>query len=473
MGILNNEGGTQTNFLTERVNLYEEYINDLSGGRYNKVFKSEENNGSSSTSSSNTTKPTPKNKTKATSKNKTKTTPTPTPTPNTIARFICKILLNTISLKSLGDLVPYYFSLIRIMEEKPKLPETYKYLKEELTHYFMNFQSVQNHFLGFVNSGDYSLVQIAGIYLSFQKDNGDVDLIRQQMVENTEMLSSVHISQSDIILPCSEKSKNIFRLMSSIANGSAFILSLFDYTQTNSFNGKTTRQNAVTSLYNTKELIDFMNITETIKEIHRIKSQIYILLKDYKEIVILSNSGTDIIAECETLIKTINDYLLDQGLEDEHLNLNCDSLLLKIKYFKLFINKILILNEQIAKINVDNFFMKLNDDSIPYKENIEIVGPKRNYNSNVTIDNPNLYFLCEYIIRNLYEKKQSTTDANETTQSNTKSQDASSNTFLTSSGHRSDVQFGYAKGGKPNKSSKFKTTKKNNKKQYKKKTRKY
>ena len=91
--------------------------------------------------------------------------------------------------------------------------------------------------------------------------------------------------------------------------------------------------------------------------------------------------------------------------------------------------------------------------------------------TNITIRNPNIYFLCEYIVRNLnYKLFDDLARAASVTDTSAPDETPTGVTF---GSPNETVMDQTSEGGNPKKSTKFKITKKHNKKQYKKRTRKY
>jgi hypothetical protein len=494
-----------------------------------------------------------------------KNTPSANPTSETAkAKFICNILLNIISIKSLGDLVPYYVTLMQIMYdkqtntttspstdtetetdtdtetetdtmsetdsgsitgtgttspttvalEKSTLIPTYNMISEQLFKYFMELPV---EYFGALGSADYSLIQSALINVIF------IDRTQQQQVDDCEMVSCVHISNSDITLPISKKEKNIFRLMSCIENSTGSCPSIEKF------------QKSIDQLTIYSSRVDFMNIKEKLEEIGKFLSIINKINQDNNFNITIPTDSMTKIDQCKyfedelkkhvigllkKLIRNVpeegessvnvlgdenmnvsedvyyeqaildavkdtkppnifnDDNLLDQA-DERHREYNAFQAILnnpshqdyeKYKFYKnkltfdyinfttilikkleiiyrdfvLFIEDIIELNNVIATTNVAQFFEELERDSKPGR------GSKT---SNITITNPNIYFLCEYIVRNLNYKLIAT---------------PSPSGPLGNTGTAMDFR-----GGKPKKSTKFKITKKHNKKQYKKRTRKY
>jgi hypothetical protein len=405
------------------------------------------------------------------------------------AKFICNILLNIISIKSLGDLVPYYVTLMQIMIEKKKLQS--KITSTVTTQTDPNLNSVVQkliyieNYLGVLGSGDYSLIQSALINVNLLNTYNE-DAESKKYFDYSEIISCVHIKNSDITLPITETSKNIFRLMSCLTNStnSCPEINMFD--------------NVKKQLIEQTSLVNFMNIQQKIDEIQNIYSESITILKDltgeqileqdedfrtinitsyYNKIIQLKNKLTRYIEQQQqqqeiTAIDTSHpQYCPPLITQTDDIN----KMLLKANITKIdnFINeyyafnKIMedldnILNNIIDTHGSDKFFtdLKKNNTSNIYEDDTN-QATQANEPANVTITNPNMYFLCKYIIDKLNNKvalsSSSTSNENETITSS-----SSSSTSTEMSG-----------GGKPNKLSKFKTTKKHNKKQYKKKTRKY
>jgi hypothetical protein len=400
-GLQQHNDANLPNFLEEQVVLYKNYVNEISKGRYYNNFESVQSSDTSSKSKAKSKKPISSDpissdpiSSKATSSdNKEKAW--------FKARFICKILLNTISVKSLGDLVPYYLSLIQIMEKKPKPTNTLNFTDDELQKYFTTRKSTDDHFIGIVNSGDYSMIQLALVNLVFLHNNGSIDSITQQNVDNTELYACVHVFQNDVIPPCSLKAKNITRLMACIANSNPDVLKYFAYTKPNPFTGEVVQRNVVEDLQQYSSTVNFMNIKEKIKDVHDLFTQIYSFAKRYKiQIEETMDVNINIINQCQKL-KTILETTLGQYTFDTDDVELISSYILELQKinlnFNIFIKNIKNLNDKIKQIGIDEIKIKhFFDELINYDQ-------KKGSTSNVslTVQNENVYFLCEYIIRNL------------------------------------------------------------------------
>lgn len=376
------------NFLIEQVVLYENYVNGISNGRYSANFKSVKSSDSSSKSKSKSSKPISNEPTSS----------EPTDYDKRRARFICKILLNTISVKSLGDLVPYYLSLIQIMEKEDKPTNTLNFDENQLKNYYTTRASTNDHFIGVVNSGDYSLIQIPLVNLEFLDNDGGTDFTRQQIVDNLELYACVHVYMNDVNPPCSLKAKYITRLIACVTNSNRNVLKYFDYD---------TIQNVVKDLIDISSNVNFMNITEQMNNIGETNSQIYTFAKTN---LIEINPSTDknIIDECKRLKEILEEYSI-QGFNtrlNNQINYYIFELNKNIFGFDLFIDDILRLNNQINQIDVKKFFDDLNklnnlNNLDNYRNGDDDQKEGSTGNVSLTTINQNVYFLCEYIIRNL------------------------------------------------------------------------
>ena len=523
------------------------------------------------------------------------------------AKFICNILLNIISIKSLGDLVPYYVTLMQIMYDKQTLPSTTPLQSKSTLKptYDMNYQDLYTYFMelpveyfGALGSADYSLIQSALINVIFD------DPIKQQQVDDCEMVSCVHINNSDITLPISKKEKNIFRLMSCIANTEGSCRSRF--------------KNIIDKLTEYSSLVDFMNIKEKREEIGKFLSVINKNIHDYQIPINIPDTSMTEIQQCEYFkdnLKThvrvlltqiirnvpekeanmevdyeqaildalkdsnppdgvVYDENIENALKDEgnvnyhevqtilddpnndqheiykfHKNkitindIEITTKLIKkldiiLSDFKLFIHDIIELNNVIkATTNVAQFFEDLEIDSKPREatnndeqeetddeettdndeheettdndeqnqQPMDQGDANHQQTTNITINNPNIYFLCEYIVRNLnYILITQSPQPPSSSGSFSLGAPSSSGSFsigtktspktspktpINNTMKATSFNFGNQtvshnnltgqpvameeRGGNPKKSTKFKITKKHNKKQYKKRTRKY
>jgi hypothetical protein len=458
-------------FLTEQVNLYEEYVNEISKNRYNEIFtkktltdkKAPENKNQNPIQNQEYTTKRKRDNNDSNSKNK-NTKPRKQQDSKIIAGFICKLLLNVISIKSLGDLVPYYVTLIQIMANKAKLPPTYELDERALTNYFTTKANLVNDFFGALGSGDYSLIQSPLINVNFLNQNGIIDDTLKKEIDNTEIVSCVHIKNSDITLPITKKEKDIYILMSCIESGGCNLV--HKDKGTNIIN-KYFGDELIKSLTEYSSYVDFMNINENIENIDTLNSEIYAM--DKYITISEAEPGATFIENIDSLLTNLSTILDKPDNSQQNklitniLKYNVEKLNNFRNNFDNFIDIIVELNAIINTMNVQQFFIDLdtvskpiiseNNDSNPYINTDKLGAPDTNNvfaetdRVNIMINNPNIYFLCEYIIRNLnYKLLSETATAIET-----------------------------AKGGETKKSSKFKITKKQNKnnKNNKKRTRKY
>ena len=144
------------------------------------------------------------------------------------SNLICKILLNLISIKSLGDLVTYHYILVRKMMKEQSLVETQilqqqRQQQDNLYTYFLNPEQIQIP-LGSLSSADYSLIQSPLINIIFTGNNDEGN---NQLYNRCEMVASVHIESNDLVLPLGNCETNIFRLMGCIINTGCNINNFF------------------------------------------------------------------------------------------------------------------------------------------------------------------------------------------------------------------------------------------------------
>jgi hypothetical protein len=257
------------------------------------------------------------------------------------------------------------------------------------------------------------------------------------------MISCVHIKNSDITLPISKKETNIFRLMSCIANSSGSCDAIEHF------------QDCINNLTKYSSLVDFMNIKEKLKEINTLTKEIHIIIsEDRLEIEYITKDNIKrVIEQIKNIYTTTEKATSIYAEKATSIIIKLEIILRDLDYF---INYIIELNDVIKNTDVQDFFINLETNSKPPEEDTimdetndedDFCGIHQNKTSNVTVDKPNIYFLCEYIIRNLNYKLLS---------------------------EQPNMEVGNAEGGETKKSSKFKITKKQNKnKNNKKRTRKY
>ena len=395
-GIINNN--TLTSFLEEQIYLYENYVVSISNGRYtatpvkgNKQEQDDDMSGGETISKKRKIEESKiniavkKGKVGEQQEKLTLQTEITTNKDPVIATLICKILLNTISVKSLGDLVPYYITLIQLMNTKPQLEKTYDLNLDELTDYFTDLKKTKNEYFGVLGSADYSLIQSPLININFTDNPASLKHYR-----DSEMVSCVHIKDSDITLPLSKREIDIYRLMSCIEGNGCKIEqpdreisdSATPPTLVNYFFNDIIDKLTIYSSYE-----DFMNITKNVRKLKKLTNQI----------MSFKRNVTDSSSPQETIMMMITRLLRDKKPDETDLFLknNYEELDNFKNNYTLFIQTIDLLNQRIRQINPKEFFNYL-----------QLVSERQDDRDilDIEIKNPNIYFVCEYIIRNLSYK---------------------------------------------------------------------
>jgi hypothetical protein len=352
--------------------------------------------------------------------------------------LICKILVNLISIKSLGDLVPYYYTLFDIMIEKQYAHQQELFNKinpGHITNLYDYFLTRDNTPFGTLSSADYSLIQTPLINVKFFNQQEDTSAMdpqdifvlndeKNKLFNSCQMVSCVHIYNNDIILPMGETTVNIFRLMGIVENNA-----LIDEQNTN-----------YVSLQNIANNINRLNITMNITQNVNILSDItsnasYIITESCKNNEIIQSPTNferapyrEILQIKELLKKTARDCLIEKikpkSLSSTEELLTFNSLFLfnknTIEQFNVFISQydifinLLTQEKERTVINFnknkrDNIIMIDNPgllntlNTLIASTSLDFINKLEektiNKQDNIIIKKPNLYFLCEYIIK--------------------------------------------------------------------------
>jgi hypothetical protein len=117
---------------------------------------------------------------------------------NTLQKYIYSILVSTISLKSMGDLLTYYITLIESVDNL------------KLSNLNSEENNIKKKFIGVVSSADFSLMQLPLVNIrvpSSEKNNQNFVLYEPPC----SLFASVHIKNSEYVVPLnSQERKKIF-----------------------------------------------------------------------------------------------------------------------------------------------------------------------------------------------------------------------------------------------------------------------
>jgi hypothetical protein len=318
---------------------------------------------------------------------------------NVISKLICKILLNLISIKSLGDLVTYHYVLVRQMmkEQFNSEQKVIQRVQNNLYNYFLDENQI-NFPLGSLSSADYSLIQSPLINIIFTGNNIAVNTA---LYDRCEMVASVHIDSNDLVLPLGKSETNIFRLMGCVINP--------DNNNMNNFFGNIVKNINVNNIFS-------MNIKDNVFIANRLKSSIIKLLEELNNSDLGIQINIDVTNlksltlynfydEILPIIGKIIDDLLNRDESVKIFKYINDSITIKNTleaYIYTYNNLILLLgnenNDLLSEYGLINTIYEITNRSAQinnFLHNIENIGQT----TNMKLDNPNEYFLSEYIIR--------------------------------------------------------------------------
>ena len=228
------------------------------------------------------------------------------------------ILVGIISLKSMGDLIPYYITLIEALSNYTSL--TIRYRQE---------------CIGYVSSADFSMSQTPLIYLTI---NG------KQYEFPCSVFAGIHIYNSGYIVPLNPKEKNklklwnqisnypvsqssvIFAIISKFKNDKDIIYSLY-YGDTNQLNDQLTNIRMLLSSYlaepkNNELLVRYADTSSSIDELVDFYLDMAQQIKDFT----MSDSSTfasfsfDTMDLCGDLIQLCNRYKYFTRRNNDGLN---------------------------------------------------------------------------------------------------------------------------------------------------------
>lgn len=345
----------------------------------------------------------------STIQNKRANTQQGTPPPMTLDQntsiFACKLLLNIISLKSLGDLVPYYVTLIDIMTSDNKVNNDNNYItnKEEVIKFFTD--NTKTRYFGALGSADYSLIQTPLIEVKF---SGEDSVILQNKYDKTKMVSCVHIKNSDITLPLSNSTKYIFRLMSCISSDGCKVVNNNPLLEP--------INDIIKNLFERTSNVDFMNIADNERYFKKMNQEMIASTKLIPSAELTPSPDTfqNFIEASNGIIGDYNRIISSPQARDISSNilsiikLNAGQLDNYVKKFDSFSDMIVELNKQLITVFHNDETKTRFLDNLLIASNPNLKDTEGHITTNDTTDieikNDNLYFLCEYIIDYMFQK---------------------------------------------------------------------